>query len=183
MLSEGAPCMKVTEGNARKGRKMHALEAQPTGCSTDSQTNIQLDPRFKKIEGFSITEYDLYVNNGILIRLKAVPGYDNAYIEDKKQTTYELYTRPTLQYALKCDKDVMSRKDAANLLAFDFTDEDTASSLSLSSIVLTVMCLIVGIYVLVQNKNKRFNAAKNANILRSIAILVIVFLCFGYLSD
>lgn len=47
---------------------------------------------------------------------------------------YEIYTRPTLPWALKCDKEVMSRKDAAVLLAFDFTDEETAAYLTYSKI-------------------------------------------------
>ncbi len=80
--------MKVTENNARVGRNIHPFEAQPTGCSKDSQTNKEFDPRFQLVSGFSITEYDFYASNGILPKLKAVPGYDAKYYDDKKQTTY-----------------------------------------------------------------------------------------------
>lgn len=126
--------MKVNELNARLGRRSHPLEAQATGCTKDFQTSNSFDPRYVKAAGFSISEYDLYASNGILPKLKSIPGYNDTYYNDKKQTMYEIYTRPTLQWSLKCDKEVMTRKEAATLLAFDFTDEVTASDLSFSKI-------------------------------------------------
>lgn len=113
--------MDPTENSITPGRTIDYKFELPlsNGCPRDKLTNAYTDPRFNLIDNFQISEYELYLYNGIVDKLKNLPGYDSAYFEKKKQVFYHMYTRPTIFWNLTCetrtDQPAFTRREAAEM--------------------------------------------------------------------
>lgn len=67
-----------------------------------------------------MTEYDLFRLNGIFDKLRTLPAYNDDFSNDKKNTKYEIYMRPNIQWKHTCETktfDKITRSDAATILS------------------------------------------------------------------
>jgi hypothetical protein len=73
------------------------------GCIKDEQNNLLNDPRFSKNHFFSINEYDLFLKNGIIDKLKQLNHYSvnqTDYENSMKATYYQTYVRDTIPWKI-----------------------------------------------------------------------------------
>ena len=115
------------------------------GCPHDKLTNQYNDDRFKKVDGFQISEYDLYLYNGIVGKLQSLPGYEQKSLDKKKNTFYQMYVRPTVFWNLTCElreDNPITRKEAAAIFG------NTGTSMKVP-ILMVVQASIFGFVVLI----------------------------------
>jgi len=78
-LAEGQPCMNPTYFpvlNSTSSKPQYELEIpMSTGCKNDKSSGKVVDARYKKLSLFSITEEQLFQQNGVLQDLRSLSGY------------------------------------------------------------------------------------------------------------
>ena len=78
VLSESLPCMDPNDSptNVTKFNGYKLEIPMSKGCKVDSVTNEETDDRYKQMDLFQISEFDLLYDNGIIQKLKSLPEYD-----------------------------------------------------------------------------------------------------------
>lgn len=79
-----------------------------TECPIDGNSNLQLDPRYRKDSSMTVTELQVLQESHNLERLEGLSGYhklENVPSLMVKQEILNFWTRPTFPWNLNCEWD------------------------------------------------------------------------------
>ena len=104
-LAATQPCMNPTESEATTATSFYPTELDRRTSVCRAENGNSYDPRYSEV-GEEVSEYDLQSASGVLSILQGYP-IANQYldIEQKKNQKYSLWTRPTIEWKLKCESD------------------------------------------------------------------------------
>lgn len=97
------PCLNPTQSSNQKNYYPTELDRLPEDCS--EYLGEKYDNRFTNT-GLQLSQYELQSTSHVINLLLALPQSENYIdVEEKKQQTLNLWTRPTIEWKLSCESD------------------------------------------------------------------------------
>ena len=99
----GQPCLNPTQSTSQGNYYPTELDRLPEDCS--KYLGEKYDSRFIDA-GLQLSQYELQSTSRVMNLLLALPQSEKYIsVEEKKQQTLKLWTRPTVEWKLSCESD------------------------------------------------------------------------------
>lgn len=180
--------------NFNSSKKLYPLEkvTDKDGCTLERNNKLRHDPRYQRISGFNISEYQILKDNGIIDLLENLPNYtqpDGTSIYDisKKNNKLGLYVRSTIPWKLSCEQNAtnpMTRDMAYKIYTQQFVYTASSGKMALLSFIFMAVTLFTFFLYMIHDCLTETGLLRYRiiQIIREL-LLVAVAICAIYIFD